>query len=243
MKSRGNLFLHHIPYFAHSYSRKGDHWSLLILSRSAAYAAPVFIHVDTMPTDERTASLDFLVGQVKDHIHLLIHATTVDEGTQQTIGMLDEEAMDDALASLAMSSTIHSRDVECPVQAGLWECGYNVMHLIGVLTRSNCSMLYSVDDAAGSLNFNRLYQNHDANDFRTGLAQRALKESEDQRSWWIQTPVSVDSTVWMPCEIVKISMFGISGGWYRLSYRIGENRVLLWCKLPTVQCNYWKHSD
>jgi predicted Zn-ribbon and HTH transcriptional regulator len=194
----------------------------------------VFAHIDSLPCEAREPAFDILVERVKAHMAAVCFTKIV-----------DTEERSQAISDIEHSKTFHSRDVESPIQPGCWQCGYNVMYATELMTRNNCKLLKSINANANRLLLRTLYSKdaYDATQFRAKIATWATQASEDQMlSRWIHHAAAVDSTVWLPCQVLETSDLGNFGVWHRLSYQIGTNSVRMWCKLPTNDCAYWKHT-
>lgn len=216
------------------WTKHGDHWSLMIVSKSEANEPALFAHVDSCPDEAREPAFDLLVERVKEHIAAVCFANIDNECERNR-----------AIINIGLSRTLHSKDVKSPTQPGWWECGYNVMYTSELMTRNNCRVLSALTAKVEQLNLMTIYEKdaYDAMLFRTELATRAIKASEDQMlSRWINNTALADSTVWLPCQVLDTIDLGHFGVWHRLSYQIGTNSVRMWCKLPINGCAYWKHT-
>jgi hypothetical protein len=204
------------------------------MTKSLEYSAPVFFHVDSLPSMARAQALDVLIGEIKDHL-------------ESTCYPLIEEldVRDGAYYSLRNESiTIHSENVKSPKQKDYWECGYNVLHTIHTLTVDNCCILQSLKPTVRALDLFIMYKDFDATQMRMNMAERALKDATEQRQQWIDTPTSCDSSNWLPCQILNRKDWGTMGVWYSINFRIITSDVTMWCQLPDDnECLYWKHTD
>jgi hypothetical protein len=206
----------------------------MIVRKDVRHEPPVFVHVDSCPDDTREPAFNILVDRVKEHMAEVCFSKVVDVGERCK-----------AISNIEDSYTMHSKDVTSPEQLGSWECGYNVMYTMQLMTRHDCRLLKTLPATCKDINLIRCFNkdNYDAIMFRAELAALAMQASEEQRELkWINHTVSVDSTVWMPCQVLDMIDFGHFGVWYRLAYHVGTSGVRMWCKLPTDDCVYWKHT-
>jgi len=57
----------------------GGHWSLLVMTKSLEYSAPVFFHVDSQPSDARAQAVDMLIEEIKEHLKVVCYALIDDD--------------------------------------------------------------------------------------------------------------------------------------------------------------------
>ncbi len=88
-----------------------------------------------------------------------------------------------------------------------------------------------------------LFRGFDAEAYRASLAKTAFETAISQRGRWIDNTCLADSTLWIPCHVLKLMDVGEFGIWHRLSYTSGKNVCVILCELPTGNCTYWKHTN
>lgn len=212
---------------------KGGHWTLLIMTSCSDDASPVFIHVDSSPSERRENDLEMLVDEIKEHLLEVCYPLNEDTANRQSL-----------ITNIESSRIIHSSQVNSPKQAGYWECGYHVLHTISILSKNNCKETLDMMEPDNEVvNLHALLANFNASDMRRNMAIQAVTQATEQRTLWIDPPASHDSTSWLPCAILSIIDLECSGVWYRVNFRIRNNSVTLWCQLPDNDCLYWKHTD
>lgn len=197
------------------------------------FSSPVFVHLDSCPSPDRTESLDGLISEIKEHLTLVSYSQIKNDVIRNI-----------ANVNLDNSTTLHSCDVTSLIQDGIWECGYNVMYITEVFTTANCEMLSVLSSKTNRIDITPFYRNYDALRFRLKIATRAFQNAMDQRQQWAELPDSHDSTAWLPCQILHVHNFSSFGVWYRVNFKIGANNVRLLCQLPVADdCIYWKHTN
>jgi len=206
------------------------------MTKSLDYSPPIFFHVDSQPSDARAHTLDMLIVEIKSHLKIVCYQLIEDTLSRNCAyyGLREE------------SITLHSNKVTSLIQAGSWECGYNVLHTIHALTGDNCAILQGLTHSAKALNLCScgIYKGFDASVMRDNMAAQAMKESRDQRPQWLNPPASHDSTTWLPCQILQRLDCDTNGVWYCVNFRIITNDVTMWCQLPdNNDCLFWKHTD
>jgi hypothetical protein len=210
----------------------GDHWSLLLVKRSEENDPALFLHIDSLSSHLRSASLDVLIERIKEHILVFCNPEDADDSYRE-----------DASHIMDLSRTFHSDNVTTLQQAGYWECGYFVMFMIQVITKADCKMMKTLSANTTTVVLTSLFRGFDAEAYRASLAKTAFETAISQRGRWIDNTCLADSTLWIPCHVLKIIDFGEFGTWHRLSYMIGKNVCVILCQLPTESCTYWKHTN
>ena len=205
----------------------------MIVRKFEDFRSPVFVHLDSCPSPDRSESLDNLICEIKDHLTLVSYSQ-----------IENDEVRNIANVNLDNSKTLHSCDVTNHIQDGVWECGYNVMYITEVFTTANCEMLSVLSSDTDHIDIMDFYVDYNALAFRKKIATQAFQTAIDQRHRWTELPDSYDSTAWLPCQILHVYDFSSFGVWYKVNFRIGSNNVRLLCQLPIVTEGfmYWKHT-
>ena len=134
----------HFLLCLHRDSKHGDHWSLMIVRKDIQHEPPVFVHVDSCPDDSREPAFNTLVDRVKEHMAEVCFSKVED---------VDERRK--AISNIDDSHTMHSKDVTSPEQLGSWECGYNVMYTMELMTRDDSRLLKTLPARCKEINLTR----------------------------------------------------------------------------------------